>query len=203
MNLLIKALLSAFAALAFAVWIGSHLSAAPKLAGATVRIETSDSIGSGVHIGNDFILTAAHVVEGETKVTFIADNGKDTYTADVQWSNRALDIALLKSRATNILETAPLLCGEPVIGSPVISAGIPLGITFYQSAGQVGSKPFPLQQWASLFMVAGPGAVGMSGGPVLDLHGRVIGITVAAPGRVGPFMYAVPGSAICPLLARV
>lgn len=202
MTILIKALLSALAAIVFVVWAGPYLVAAPKLAGATVRIETDSAIGSGVHIGHDFILTAAHVVDGSREVTFTADNGGDTYTADVQWINKSLDIALLKSRATNILESALLLCSEPRIGTPIVSSGIPLGITFYQSGGQVGSKPFANSQWASLFMVAGPGAQGMSGGPVMDSHGRVIGIIVAAPGRVGPFMFAVPGSAICPLLAR-
>jgi len=202
MNLIIKTLLSAFAALGFVVWIGSNVPAQTHLAGSTVRLETSGGIGSGVHIGNDFILTAAHVVADESELMLIPDNSVETYRADVLWVNKKLDVALLRSRATNIFSVSPLSCTAPVVGASVTSRGVPLGENFFAARGNVGSGVYSRDGWAAVFLVAGPGASGMSGGPVIDNSGMVIGLTVAGIGRASPFMLAVPSSAICPLLAR-
>lgn len=193
------------------IWVAGVLAGAvyvsPKkshLADSTLLLLVGDNRrGSGVHIGDDFILTAAHVVENEKTVVFKTDNSPDQYTADVLWVNKAYDIALLRSRATNIAQTMPLQCRKPIIGEHIKLTGNPLIIEFFHAEGSVGSSVAERSEWKASFVVSGAVGAGMSGGPITDDAGRLLGIIVAAPGQLAPFGLAVPVSSICTLMGRV
>ncbi|QKC99162.1 S1 family peptidase [Mesorhizobium sp. NZP2298] len=196
-------------------------------AGSSVRIELPTSLGSGVYIGNGVIITAAHVVDDAPRcngagfsncdasvpptVRLISDQG-DVQTGEVLWLNKEYDIAAIRPANARRFTAAPLACRDAVVGEPLAAEGNPLGMQFITMHGYVSGTVRELQpNWKSAFITDMTTISGMSGGPVYDNAGQVIGITVgsadpnAKPGgsAVAAWGFAVPSSAVCSLLGRV
>lgn len=158
-------------------------------------------IGSGVHIGNGFILTAQHVVDKETTIPFQLKNSRTFHTAEVLWSNYDYDIALVRAPMED-LPALTLDCGVPPVSEPVTSIGNLHGLRWFVSKGHVATEPDKLARWLDVYALSGPIAGGMSGGPVIDAASNIVGIVVAGP-ESEAFGFAVPGRTICKLLGRV
>ncbi len=101
-------------------------SSAPQ-AGPSVRIETSGGVGSGVYIGNDVIITAAHVVQPETAAVKIKSDAGDVQNGDVLWSNTEYDIAAIRPQNAKRFRSANLECRNVVIGETITASGNPVG----------------------------------------------------------------------------
>jgi S1-C subfamily serine protease len=173
-------------------------------AGSVVKILLpSGGHGSGVHIGDGYIITAQHVVEKLKEVKFQTDATEDQYTADVLWENYGFDIALIKTRSVNLLKTTPVVCRDAVRGEPITAHGNPLDLLFFRATGTISiSVVATVDRWLEVIVVSAPIAGGMSGGPVLDSAGNLLAIIVGSVGRIGPFGVAVPVKTVCNLLAR-
>lgn len=172
-----------------------------------VKVELPTGHGSGVHIGDGYILTAAHVAEKAKTVKLRSEGGKAVEGA-VLWVNSAYDIALIKTDES-AFGSSPLSCSEAQRGETITAMGNPLGIEFVSSTGRIAGKPRKVGPWESVFVTDMTIVMGMSGGPVFNEAGEVIGITVGvmaasvgfSPSIVG-FGYVVPSSVACSLLAR-
>lgn len=178
------------------------------LALSTVKVLVGEGHGSGVHLGNRYIVTAAHVVESQ-KTVKVKTSQNTVIDADVLWTNEKHDIALLRAKELPGVDVSRLACDDPQIGQTVIAVGNPGPLEFITAHGTVSSGARHGARWADYYIVSMPVAGGMSGGPVIDQHGRVIGLVVGvALMQVGfgggpvAFGYVSPGSAICKLLAR-
>lgn len=185
---------------------------APKkrdaLALSTVKVLVGEGHGSGVHTGNRYIVTAAHVV-GQAATVKVKTSQNTVIDADVLWTNEKQDIALLRAKELPGVDVSRIACDDPKIGQTIIAVGNPGPLEFITAFGTVSSGPRNGSRWADYYIVSMPVAGGMSGGPVIDQHGRVIGLVVGvALMQVGfgggpvAFGYVAPGSAICKLLAR-
>lgn len=181
-------------------------SPAPLLSTVTVSLETGK--GSGVHIGNGLILSAAHVAsEGDT-VTIVTSDGKKR-DATVVWASLASDIALLSTNGDN-LSASPLSCAPVQVGSAVTAHGSPMWVGQLTTHGTIVGTPRAAERWASVVPMDITVLPGMSGGPVVNSSGEVVGITVgvlAYPTLVGETFtgigFAVPAVVVCALLGRV
>lgn len=181
----------------------------PPTASAVVKIKFENGHGSGVHIGNNLIITAAHVVDGETDMVVWSDR-RGSVTGKVLWSNKDYDVALVLLRDGSLnLKTAVLDCKDPAVGDLVSSIGNPGQFEFITILGRVAGPTQKRDQFEHALVVDMTIAPGMSGGPVFDKNHRVVGIVNATMtwngGMVAslvPIGYVVPGSAICQLLAR-
>lgn len=182
-----------------------------------VRVVLPDGHGSGVNIGDGFIVTAAHVPGAATSVTIVTSAGKQV-AADVLWVNKAYDIALLRT-AEMIGKGSKLDCRSAKEGDVIQASGNPMGLEFVSSFGRVAGNARTFGNWKSVLITdiaIGPGS---SGGPIFEPDGRVIGIVVAgalAPLEGGKdaagadiytptmtgFGAVVPSAAVCMLLAR-
>jgi S1-C subfamily serine protease len=187
---------------------------APKkrdaLSYSTVKILTAEGHGSGVHIvgGNGYIVTAAHVVGNAKTVKVKAKHGGES-EAEVLWVNNAHDIALLRAKDLTGVAVSQIECGVPAIGQHIEAIGAPGPLEFIHAYGRVSSEVQSNTHWASYFiaaMVVGPG---MSGGPVFDARGKVVGIVVGvAVVQLGwtpsalSLAYVVPSSTVCALTMR-
>lgn len=185
----------------------------PEGAGAALRmISVEGGMGSGVHIGNGFVLTAAHVVTTSNKHLIELDSG-ERREASMLWANSAFDVALMKVDPAGIKESK-LRCVTPSVGDTVKWIGNPYQEKFVASWGRVASVERKSGPWQSVIMVNGPVIPGHSGGPLLDGLGRVVGILVGVMteplGTVNGtdleavlgIGYAVPGSAICGVMGK-
>lgn len=193
-----------FATLTLPHWSASSHPAAPR---AMSSVIVSDPVGhgSGVHIGNGFILTAAHVVEDRSDMEVTDDQGR-SQAALVMWSNKAYDVALLRIDDASGLETSPLRCNVRLnIGDQVSAIGNPVNLKFIHVWGRVASVPSERRPWKSSILADMTIAPGMSGGGVFDKAGNLIGLAVGIA-ATGPVVYAisyiVPIDAACILMGR-
>lgn len=166
--------------------------------------------GSAVHIGKGFILTAAHVIKGHTTVQITTDRGEEL-PSEILWSNEQYDVALLLTPAKDKMEARPLSCRKLHVGMAVRALGSPIKERFLTLYGQVSGEAHQdrYKPWRVLVPLGIAVSSGMSGGPLLDNAGNVVGIIAARvveptgfipmPTAIG---LAVPASAFCNLLGR-
>jgi len=199
---------SAFVGLLLAVLAGGLVTAprGTELPGSTVKLIAAQGHGSAVHIGNGYYITAMHVVGTETKVKIKTDDGLLS-DATVLWGNKAHDIALV--RGPDDVASADLDCRVADEGEVISARGNPIDLEFINAGGHVAGIERPIGPWASALPVDMTIVMGMSGGPVFDADGDVIGIMVGvlvAPMGFGGSLTGmgtiVPSSAVCSLLGR-
>lgn len=200
---------SAFVGLLLALLAGVLVTAprGPELPGSTVKLIAKQGHGSAVHIGNGYYITAMHVVGDETSVKVKTDDGLLS-DATVLWGNKAHDIALV--RGPDDVQASELECRTAPQGETIHSRGNPMNLEFINSGGRIAGVEGTIGPWASALPVDMTIVMGMSGGPVFDADGDVIGIMVGvlvAPMGFGGSLTGlgtiVPSSAVCTLLGRV
>ena len=199
--------LVAVAALVYAGYLlmtADPAPAAQPTATAVVKLMDKDSHGSGVHIGDGYILTAAHVVGFSKTMTLKASDGRGQ-TATTLWVNRDYDVALMRASKPEYLGAADLDCSPNFDGQSIAAYGNPMDLEFVSSSGQVVGVSRQFGPWASAVPVDMSLSPGMSGGGAIDEAGSVVGIVVGAQvynmGITG-FGMIVPATALCMLLAR-
>src|SRR5262245_4409695 len=145
--------------------------------------------GSGLIVTEDgAILTNEHVVDDAEKITVSVPGRKRKYPARLIGSDRQTDIALLRiDRDTDHPFTAARLSSDPVhVGQWVLAIGNPYGLDGTVSLGIVSAKGRNLEIPDLLNDFIQTDALidrGSSGGPLVDLEGRVIGINSRGRGR--------------------
>ncbi len=138
------------------------------------------SIGSGVHIGDGLILTAAHVVEGGKRFMVVA-LGQSKYTAGRLLAvDRQLDIALLQLESPPPT-SASLATEAPLRGSHVISVGFGRNLKLGWNLGRLES--FTGRGEATGMFWSGASRDGDSGGPAFNVRGLVVGVLSGTDGR--------------------
>jgi serine protease Do len=172
--------------------------------GPTVELSIPGGHGSAVSIGNGYFLTAAHVVasvkDGKL-ATLRFDDGTEMTGIEIMWSNTKYDIALFRMVGAKDIEGRAIQCVDPKVGDWVTSEGNPLDINDMVTFGRVSSSPQALGHWASVYNMTAMVSPGMSGGPVFNEAGDIVGINVGM-GAGMPIYLAVPGSVICSLMGR-
>lgn len=177
-------------------------------AGFTVKIETETGHGSGFHIGDGFIVTAAHVLKNAKKITIKSDDG-DERDGEILWVNETRDIGLVRVENPYRLKTANLSCRSPAANESISAPGNPMGLEFVTSHGHVAGTARQAGFWKSVFVTDMTVVPGQSGGPVVAANGDVVGVTVGVAlfplgfsASLTGFGYAVPALEVCNLLAR-
>lgn len=178
------------------------------LALSTVKVLVGEGHGSGVHTGNRYIITAAHVV-GQAETVKVKTSRGDEAEADVLWINKAHDIALLRARSLPSVSVSRIDCASIGVGQHIEAVGNPGPLEFIHAFGRVSSGIEKRGPWAQAYIVSMTVAGGMSGGPAFDAHGKVVGIVVGvALTQIGfmpsalAFAYVVPSKTVCNLIMR-
>jgi S1-C subfamily serine protease len=183
--------------------------AAPTPLPSDLMVIVGGTRGSGVHLGDGAVLTASHVLDGATAALVKPEDGPHV-PATLLWAAPDYDIALMRADAPLKAGIAELACREPILGEDIEIAGSPLDLGFVHTWGRVAGPIAERDDWKSAFIADVTNAWGMSGAPVFDRAGRVLGIDVGIAAKefdkyhVGfvPLTYIVPSSAVCGLLAR-
>ena len=144
--------------------------------------------GSGFIISSDgYILTNNHMVEGAEKVEIELADGRK-FTAEVIGADRDSDVAVIKidARSLPCLELGDSEALE--VGEWVLAIGNPLGLSHTVTAGIVSAKGrsgFGLATLENFIQTDAAINFGNSGGPLINLDGKVIGINTAIYGSSG------------------
>jgi S1-C subfamily serine protease len=155
--------------------------------------------GSGFLCGGDGLaLTNSHVVDGALGVEATFHDGR-TAVVDVLGTDPATDLALLRVPDADM---APLPLAESAavrVGDFALAVGCPHGLAHSVTAGIVSglgrALPGPSgQTMEDIIQTDAPLNPGNSGGPLLDVDGRVIGIATAIVPMAQGLCFAVPAS---------
>ncbi|MCR9163139.1 MAG: Do family serine endopeptidase [Nannocystaceae bacterium] len=145
-------------------------------------------LGSGFVIDDEgLILTNNHVVDGadSVKVKFSDDREFD---ATVVGADRPTDLALLRIEAED-LTALPIGNSEVLeVGDWVLAIGNPFGLPQTVSAGIVSAKgraDVGIVDYENFIQTDAAVNPGNSGGPLVDLDGKVVGINTAIASRSG------------------
>jgi len=153
---------------------------------------TEQGNGSGAVINQmGHILTNFHVIRGARNIQVTLQNG-ESYGAKVVGKDPLNDIAVISIDAPPE-ELHPLALGDsdPLkVGMRVFALGNPFGLDRTMSCGVISSLNRTLEiheNWVIKSIIQIDAAInpGNSGGPLLDSHGRLIGINTAIASRVG------------------
>lgn len=194
--------------LLLAVFLLTACNSRPLDNAAVVKIILENGHGSGFHLGNGVVITAAHVVGKNAKVKLRSD-GSEEQDAEVLWVSPQYDIAYVRASHPERLGVAELSCRELVPGENIRAVGNPGPMEFVTAWGRVSGKPRKVGPWTSAYVTDLTIVPGQSGGPIFDDGGYVAGVVVgvmtiplgftAALVGVG---YVVPSHDLCGLLGR-
>ena len=158
--------------------------------------------GSGFVASRDgYIFTNAHVLEG-ADIVKVGFSNRKSYVATVVGVDKKADVAVLKIEAPQN-ELRPLAFGDADalrIGERVLAIGTPFALQNTVTAGIVSAKGRrdgvgrgdSYQDYIQTDAAVNPGN---SGGPLVNLHGEVVGINAAIYTRTGGYMgvsFAIP-----------
>ena len=168
--------------------------------------------GRQVGLGTGFLLddtglvaTNFHVIGEARPITVQLPDGSKHEVTSVHASDRNLDLAIVKIELAKAkakdLAALPLGDSEKLkIGQPIVALGHPRGLEYSVVAGVLSGKRDV--DGISMLQVAIPIEQGNSGGPVLDMQGRVVGVVSMKSLVTANLGFAVPVNALKSMLAK-
>ncbi len=159
-------------------------------------------IGSGFIIREDgLIATNLHVI-GEARPIQVRTIDGKTYPVESIYANeRSQDLAIVKISATGLTALELGDSDTLVQGQPVVAVGNPQGLEHSVVAGVVSGLRKDIEGM-SMIQLAIPIEPGNSGGPLVDLSGRVHGLLTMKSLVTDNLGYAVTINTLKPLLAE-
>jgi regulator of sirC expression with transglutaminase-like and TPR domain/S1-C subfamily serine protease len=158
-------------------------------------------LGTGFVVRADgLIATNFHVIGEARPITVETADGKRYDVTAVHASDRALDLAVVRIDARDL---PALELGDPGTlkeGQPVVALGNPHGLKHSVVSGVVSGKRDI--DGRPMIQVAIPIEAGNSGGPLLDLHGRVHGLLTIKSLVTDNLGFAVSVNSLKPLLQK-
>ncbi|NVL90051.1 MAG: TSUP family transporter [Desulfobacterales bacterium] len=161
-----------------------------------------ESIGSGFFVDErGFIITNYHVVEGAENITAtLWRSQQNKFSARVVHADKSLDLTVLKIDGNERFTPAELGNSDRIeAGDWVISVGSPFGFEHSATLGIVSDLHRDLMIGAISYkdMIQTDAVInqGNSGGPLIDIYGRVLGVGTAIYAPKGTYTglgFAIP-----------
>jgi serine protease Do len=167
----------------------------------------SEAGGSGFVISPDgLIITNNHVIDGASEVK--VHLGDRDYTAQVKGSDAATDLALLKINAGTGLKYLELGDSDRArVGDWVMVVGNPLNLNKTVTTGVISAKGRALGindiSFENFLQTDAAINFGNSGGPLVNLQGRVVGIASAINYGAENIGFAVPVNTLKDILPQL
>jgi serine protease Do len=181
-----------------------QVAAAARKSVAVITYEGRDGkregLGTGFVVAADGLVATNRHVLGEGRPINVEIDGKKYTVLAVHASDRNLDLAVLRVEAKGL---TPLPLGDSDRlrdGQAVVALGNPRGLTHSVVAGVVSGRP--KIEGRPMIQLAIPIEPGNSGGPLLDLDGRVQGIVTLKSLVTSNLGFATTVNQLKPLLAK-
>ncbi|MGC8733973.1 MAG: S1C family serine protease [bacterium] len=168
--------------------------------------QTPKIVGTGVIVSNDgLVVTNAHVALGAPNIT-IKINDKIFNNVKILAVSKKLDLALLKIENNN-LNLKPIVFANSdnvKVGDIVFAIGNPFGFELTVTMGIVSAKNRKLDtsvgfNYSNLIQTDAPLNPGNSGGALVDINGRLVGINTAIASTSGSSSgigFAIPSNIV-------
>lgn len=181
-------------------------SVLPSVVFILVQVAGKPVSGSGFIVGaTGQVITNMHVVEGASSIRVYV--GDQPLSATVTASSRINDLALLQVDATNLPALSLGDSSALRVGQEVLAFGFPYADEIGSAqvsvtrgiVSRLGAKVYELSDGIQIDAALNPGS---SGGPVVNLKGEVVGVSVAKLTRATGINFAIPASHVLALLGR-
>lgn len=158
-----------------------------------VRVTTTtcegQGVGSGFILGDRFVATVFHVVDGASDITIRTPAGAKS-VATVVGYDRDRDLALLRANESFSGRVLRFANTATPVGGDVVALGFPLGLPFTATKGTITGLHRGIDvegtRYRDLLQTDAPVNPGNSGGPILNTEGDVVAMVVAGgPGYDG------------------
>ena len=162
--------------------------------------QKTSALGSGVILDQaGHIITNYHVIKNASSIEVLFAKSKRKVKAQVVGIDAKTDLALL--RISKVKELKPLQFGNSdllQIGDIVFAIGNPFGFSHTVTSGIISAKgrvigTGPYDNFLQTDAAIHPGN---SGGPLLDIRGRVIGINTAVSSQGAGIGFAIPSNMV-------
>ncbi len=170
-----------------------------RVAGSVTHVQRGRAAGSGTVIAPDgYILTNAHVVEDSRAVDVVLADGA-RYRAPVIGVDAATDLAVVRALGP-ALPALELAAADTLrVGQLVVAIGDPLGLQSTVTHGVVSALGRSLRAKdgriiESVIQTDAALNPGNSGGPLVDTHGRVVGVNTAIIAGAQGIAFAIPAA---------
>jgi serine protease Do len=172
-------------------------------------------VGSGFFIRPDgLILTNNHVIEDAERIKVRTYDDRE-FDAEVLGKDEGVDIALLQVKGTTPFAVVPLGDSDKIdVGEWVVAIGNPFAMSHTVTAGIVSAKGRtdvmpgspdhpPIKGYYSFIQTDAAISPGSSGGPLINIHGEVIGINTAINAAAEGIAFAVPINVVKKMLPEL
>ena len=158
-------------------------------------------LGAGFIIDpNGLIATNLHVIGEARPISVELHDGRKFDVTAIQATERSQDLAILKIDAKE-LPALPLGNSDELQeGQPIVAIGNPVGLERSVVAGVLSGRRDI--EGRTMLQIAIPIERGNSGGPLLDLQGRVHGLLTLKSLKTENLGFAIPINALKPLLEK-
>ena len=163
----------------------------------------SGSLGSGFVVSKDgYVVTNNHVIDGADEIYVKFSNGRE-YRTKLVGTSPEVDIAVLKIDSNETFKPLEFANSDQVqIGQWSIAFGNPLGLNDSMTVGIVsaaGRSSLGIEEIENFIQTDAAINQGNSGGPLIDITGKVIGVNTAiysqSGGSVG-IVFAIPANLV-------
>lgn len=177
--------------------------------GAVVLLAGTGSDGTTIYQGTGFLIRADgvvatnyHVIAHDASALAKLPNGAFYRVSGVLAADPKRDIAILKLAGSGFRTLTLGNSDEVQVGQAVVAIGNPLSLESTVSSGIISGVRDDPSFGGRLLQITAPISHGSSGGPVFDMRGRVIGVTVMYLSGGEDLNFAVPINDVRVLLRR-
>jgi serine protease Do len=161
---------------------------APNRPGPRQHDYTQKAQASGFIVASDgYILTNNHVVADAEKITVNLTDDRE-FEATIVGTDPESEVAVIKIDANNLPTLAMGDSDTLEVGEWVLAIGTPFGLTHSVTAGIVSAKGrsgLGLADYENFIQTDAAINMGNSGGPLINLDGKAVGINTAIVGSQG------------------
>ena len=163
----------------------------------------SGSLGSGFVVSKDgYVVTNNHVIDGADEIYVKFSNGRE-YRTKLVGTSPEVDIAVLKIDSNETFKPLEFANSDQVqIGQWSIAFGNPLGLNDSMTVGIVsaaGRSSLGIEEIENFIQTDASINQGNSGGPLIDITGKVIGVNAAIYSQSGGSVgigFAIPANLV-------